>query len=273
MERKPTRFFPIFRYDSGMTNPPTELTGKTAFVTGASSGIGRAIATALGRQGVQVVLCARRLERLEAVAESIQKAGGPEAAIVTADFFDVVEIECAIAEGAGQAGGKLDILINSAGIGRQAKLVDGNTQDWREMLNLNVLALAVATREALKFFPEDTGGHVVNLGSMSGHRVPGRGGFYAATKFAVRAMTEGLRQELRLMENPTRVSSISPGFVDTELLDDYFKAGTDGAAKYEAIGYPILQPEEIADVVLAQLKMPATAEITDVLIRPTAQGV
>ncbi len=247
------------------------LDGKTALVTGASSGIGRAIAIALGREGVRVALCARRRERLEEVAEIIGSAGG-ESWIEVADFFQVNEIDAAVRGAAGHWGGRLDILINSAGVGRQAKLMDGDTGDWREMLDLNVLALAVASREALKFFPK-SGGDIVNMSSMSGHRVPGRGGFYAATKFAVRAMTEGLRQELRLAGDLTRVSSVSPGFVDTELLDDYFKAGTGGVARYEAIQYPILRPEEIAAIVLRQLTMPRTVEITDVLMRPTAQGV
>ncbi|MCB1231764.1 MAG: SDR family NAD(P)-dependent oxidoreductase [Verrucomicrobiae bacterium] len=249
----------------------TNLEGKTALVTGASSGIGRAIAKALGNEGVKVALCARRRDRLEEVAEAIRNAGG-EAWIEAADFFQVNEIDAAVRGAADHWGGQLDILINAAGIGRQAKLVDGDTQDWREMLDLNVLALAVATREALKFFPE-SGGDIVNLGSMSGHRVPGRGGFYAATKFAVRAMTEGLRQELRIAGNLTRVSSVSPGFVDTELLDDYFRPGSGGVSKYDAINYPILKPEEIAAIVLRQLTLPRTAEITDVLVRPTAQGV
>ena len=106
---------------------------------------------------------------------------------------------------------------------------------------------------------------------MSGHRVPGKGGFYAATKFAVRAMTEGLRQELRASGNLTRVSSISPGFVDTELLDLYFNDSDDRSSKYDRIGYPLLQPEEIAELVIHQLTMPATAEVTDILVRPTAQ--
>jgi NADP-dependent 3-hydroxy acid dehydrogenase YdfG len=248
----------------------TLLKGKAAFVSGASSGIGRAIARALTAEGVRVTLCARRRDRLEEVAESI-RAGGGEAQIESADFFQVNEIDSAI-RGAADHWGGLDILINSAGIARQAMLMDGDTNDWREMLNLNVLALAVASREALKYFP-DGGGHIVNLSSMSGHRVPGRGGFYAATKFAVRAITEGLRQELRIAGNATRISSVSPGFVDTEMLDDYFKDGTGGVKKYDAIGYEILKPEEVAAVVIRQLTMPQSAEITDVLIRPTAQGV
>ncbi len=249
----------------------TELKGRAALVTGASSGIGRAIALAMGAAGVRVAVCARRRDRLEAVAETIREAGG-EAWVETADFFQVNEIDAAVRGAADHWGGRLDILVNSAGIGRQAKLMDGDTGDWREMMDLNVLALAVASREALKYFPDD-GGDIVNLGSMSGHRVPGRGGFYAATKFAVRAMTEGLRQELRLAGRATRVSSVSPGFVDTELLDDYFREGTGGASRYEAISYPILRPEDIAAIVLRQLTMPRSVEITDVLVRPTAQGV
>ena len=139
------------------------------------------------------------------------------------------------------------------------------------MMNINVLALSIATREALRYFP-DSGGHIVNISSMSGHRVPGRGGFYSASKFAVRAITEGLRQELRLAGNLTRVSSISPGFVDTELLDDYFKSSRGGVSKYDAISYPILKPEEIAELVLHQLALPDTVEVTDILVRPTHQA-
>ncbi|MCP5540074.1 MAG: SDR family NAD(P)-dependent oxidoreductase [Akkermansiaceae bacterium] len=252
-------------------NKETSLLGKVAFVSGASSGIGRAIAIALGAAGARVALCARRRDRLEAVAKTIADAGG-EAWVETADFLHVNEIDAAIRGAADRWDGRLDILVNAAGVGRQARLMDGDTADWREMLEVNVLALAVACREALKFFPE-SGGQIVNLSSMSGHRVPGRGGFYAATKFAVRAMTEGLRQELRAAGNPTRVGSVSPGFVDTEMLDDYFRPGTGGATRYGSIGYEILKPEQVAAVVMSLLALPAAAEITDVLMRPTAQAL
>ncbi|MCB1090792.1 MAG: SDR family NAD(P)-dependent oxidoreductase [Verrucomicrobiae bacterium] len=244
-----------------------DLEGKAAVVTGASSGIGRAIAIALGAAGVGVTLCARRRDRLESVAEAIRAKGG-SAHVETADFFQVNEIDAAVRGAADHWGGRLDILVNSAGIARQASLIDGDTQDWREMFQVNVLALSVACREALKYFPE-SGGHIINLSSLAGHRVPGRGGFYSATKFAVRALTVGLRQELRLAGNLTRVGSVSPGFVDTEMLDEYFSKG--GADRQGSISYPILQPEEIAAIVLQQLSLPATAEITDVLVRPTGQ--
>tara|TARA_R110000850_G_scaffold249163_4_gene374068 strand:+ start:201 stop:959 length:759 start_codon:yes stop_codon:yes gene_type:complete len=244
------------------------LRGKNAIITGASSGIGRAIALALAQQGCSVAVLGRREKRLQELVSEVEvhqvKAGA-----FPVDLSDITATQQTVAAAAESLGG-LDILINAAGVGRQAHLIDGDIADWKTMLDVNVFALALVTREALPHFP-DSGGHVVNISSMSGHRVPGKGGFYAATKFAVRALTEGLRQELRGKNNYTRVSSISPGFVDTELLDDYFSTSKDDSTKYERIGYPILQPSEIADLVIHQLTMPATAEVTDILVRPTAQ--
>lgn len=244
------------------------LAGKAAFVSGGSSGIGREIAIQLGAVGANVTVCARRVERLNDAADAVREAGG-KAQVVSADFSNPTAIEEAVAFAADHWGGRLDIVINAAGVAKQAGLSDGATEDWRAMLEINVLALAVVTREALKFFP-DEGGDVINVSSMSGHRVPGRGGFYSATKFAVRAMTEGLRQELRQAGNATRVGSVSPGFVETELLEDYFRSA--GADRYQAIDYPILQVEDVAGAVLSMLQLPRTAEITDVLMRPTGQA-
>jgi NADP-dependent 3-hydroxy acid dehydrogenase YdfG len=256
-------------HEKGMPNPPVSLQGKKALVTGASSGIGQAIAMALSREGSAVALLARREERLSALSDAIGAAGGIAYGIPV-DLSRTDLAQDAVHMAASSLDG-LDIVINAAGVARQAKLTDGLIEDWKTMLEVNVLALSIVTREALPYLPAD-GGHIVNISSMSGHRVPGKGGFYAATKFAVRALTEGLRQELRAAGNLTRVSSISPGFVDTELLDEYFNSGGNDRAKYEAIDYPILQPGEIADLVIHQLKMPATAEVTDILVRPTAQA-
>ncbi len=241
-----------------------DLTGKAALVTGASSGIGRAIALALGEAGVRVSLTARREERLKEVADQLKDAHWK-----TADFRQEDAIVAAVKSAADHWGG-LDILINSAGLAKQASLTDGQTEDWRAMLEINVLGVAIATREAVAHFDPKEGGHVVNVCSMSGHRVPGKGGFYAPTKFALRAMTEGLRQELRAAGNPTRVSQVSPGFVETELLDIYFQ-GT-GANRYSAADYPILQPEDVASTVLHMLTAPDHMDVTDVLMRPTGQA-
>ena len=245
------------------------LYGKKALVTGASSGIGRSIVRALASEQVSVALMARRKDRLEAVSGEVRESGG-EAHVSVVDLSDPSATAAAVREAA-EAFGNIDILVNAAGVAVQASLSDGDYEDWRTMVNINVLGLANVSRLTLQHFPK-TGGHIINLSSMSGHRVPGKGGFYAATKFAVRAMTEGLRQELRASGNLTRVSSISPGFVDTELLDLYFADPDDRSSKYDRIGYPLLQPEEIAELVIHQLTMPATAEVTDILVRPTAQA-
>ncbi len=245
------------------------LEGKRVLVTGASGGIGRAIAIAAGRHGANVAIAARRTERLEDVAGEIRREGG-SALVLPADFLSEDEIIATVARAAAEWEG-LDILVNSAGVARQSNLMDGDSADWSEMWQINVFALATASREALRFFP-DSGGQILNLSSMSGHRVPGRGGFYAATKFAVRAMTEGLRQELRHAGNLTRVGSLSPGFVDTELLDDYFASGDSPLKKEEAIRFPIIQPAEVAHIALQQLTMPPNVDMTDVLFRPTGQA-
>ena len=256
-------------HEQGMSNSSVSLRDKKALVTGASSGIGRAIALALSREGASVALLARREERLAQLSAMITGEGGiaysfPVDLAKTDLTQDAVHMAASSLDG-------LDIVINAAGVAKQAKLTDGLIEDWKNMLDINVLALSIVTREALPYLPEN-GGHIVNISSMSGHRVPGKGGFYAATKFAVRALTEGLRQELRGAGNQTRVSSISPGFVDTELLDDYFSGGENDQAKYDAIDYPILKPEDIANLVIHLLKMPKTAEVTDILVRPTAQA-
>lgn len=247
--------------------------GKNALITGASSGIGRAIALAIAEQGAHVALCARRKDRLDGVVDEITERGGI-AKSIPVDLSQEEQVVIAVGEVARLFDGQIDILINSAGIARQAQLIDGDFSDWREMINLNVLALAMITQESLKYFPKDgLGGQIINLCSMSGHRVPGKGGFYSATKFAVRAMTEGLRQELRLQGNLTRVSCISPGFVETELLDDYFKGSDSPLTREQAIQYPILRAEDVAAVAIHQLTAPPQVDITDVLLRPTEQAV
>ncbi|MEM7147143.1 MAG: SDR family NAD(P)-dependent oxidoreductase [Verrucomicrobiota bacterium] len=243
------------------------LEGKVAVVTGASSGIGRAVAESLAAKGVKLTLVSRREVVLEEMASGL---GGNEVAQVwAADVGRDEEVVAMVAGAAGQWDGRLDILVNAAGVGRASLLSTGETSDWLAMWEANVMGTAVASREALKFFPEKEGGHIVNVCSLSGHRVPGRGGFYAATKFAVRAMTEGLRQEMRIAGNRTRVSQVSPGFVETPLLEDYFKHM--GTTPGEAVKYPMLEAADIAAVVVDLLEKPAHVEVNDVLVRPAEQ--
>jgi len=245
-----------------------KLMDKTALVTGASGGMGRATALAMAAEGAKVSLVARREEKLQEVANKITDMGG-RAQVIVADFQDESQVANAVTQAAEHWGGQLDILINSAGVARQSNLSDGEIQDWKDMWQINVLALAIACRTALPYMTAEQGGHIINLCSMSGHRVPGKGGFYAASKFAVRAMTEGLRQELRAADNPTRVSQLSPGFVETELLDEYFASA--GGSGFSGVEYPILKPEDMAATILYVLTAPEHVDVTDVLVRPTGQ--
>ena len=245
------------------------LEGSIAVVTGASSGIGEAIALELASRGARLTLTARRMDRLETLSARITGAGGEEPLLVSADLREDQDI-AGIFEQTRERWGGLDILINNAGLGRKATFHDGATEDWREMLEVNVLALTVACREALGSFDEKKGGHIVNVSSMAGHRIPPRGGFYAATKFAVRAITECLRQELRGLDSPTRVSEISPGFVTTEFHEVFFRGDAEQVAA-RLPEYRVLDPGDVAASVIHILEAPDHVAIHDVLIRSNEQ--
>lgn len=228
---------------------------KTALVTGASSGIGRAIAEALVREGHQVIGLCRSVERLP-----------DQVTPLACDLLDPSAIRKAFASLK-----RLDILVNSAGRAYLARLSDGDPAEWEEMWRLNVHALGLCCQLALPLFPAE-GGHILNLSSMSGHRVPPTGGFYAGTKFAVRAISEALRAELKSAGNRTRISCLSPGFVDTPLLETYFDDRKDELARTKA-GVKMLTPEDIARTALHLLASPPGVEINDVLMRSNEQAI
>jgi NADP-dependent 3-hydroxy acid dehydrogenase YdfG len=239
-----------------------------ALVTGASSGIGEAIADALAHRNYQVVICARRKERLEALQEKLT-GDGAEVLAYPADLRQESDI-LALFEAIRNQWGGVDVLVNNAGLGRKAPLMSGETEVWREILEVNVLALCVCTREAMQDMRRrGDRGHIIHIGSMSGHRVPGGSGVYAASKFAVRALTEGLRQELRAAQSQIRVSAISPGFTETEFAEKYHG----DVAKAEEIyaRFPVLQPKDIANAVTYVLDQPEYVQVHDVLVRPTFQ--
>ncbi len=228
---------------------------KTALVTGASSGIGKAIASALLDQGMTVIGLCRSVDQLPDGVKPLACDLRDESAIKAA--FETLE--------------ELDILVNSAGLAYLSRICDGNPSDWDEMWRVNVHALGLCSQLSLALFPEG-GGHILNLSSMSGHRVPPTGGFYASTKFAVRAISEALRAELKNSGNKTRISCLSPGFVDTPLLDKYFAGREDQLAETRA-NIDMLTPEAIADAALHILTSPASVEINDVLLRSADQAI
>lgn len=242
--------------------------GRVALVTGASSGIGRAVAVRLAQAGMRVYGCARRTERLAGLERDAADCAGRLTGLGT-DLRKEREIAALFATIREQAGG-VDVLVNNAGLGYRAPLMDGATEAWREMLEINVLALCICTREAVADMRgRGDDGQVIHISSMSGHRVPAGSGVYSATKFAVRSLTEGLRQELRQAQSGIRVTAISPGFVETEFAERYHGSPQAAAETYGR--YPVIQPEELADAVIYALGQPPHVEIHDVLMRPTQQ--
>lgn len=236
------------------------LAGKAALVVGASSGIGQAIAGKLAECSVAVTLVARRRSRLDDVAARIHDAGGAALAEV-GDVRSEADVERVFSQHC-LHWGRLDIVVNSAGAGYPAPISTGPLDHWREMLEVNVLSVALLVREAMRHFDTDIGGHILTVSSTSAHRVLPRNGFYTATKFAARALVEAARQEIAIMAVPIRVSAVSPGRVATE----FFGGGPDlGDATAE------LSPEDVAQVVIQTLAAPPALAVNDVVIRATGQ--
>lgn len=243
-----------------------DLSGRVALVTGASSGIGQEIASSLLGEGVRVAVCARRQDRLEALAA---KHANAQVLVQRVDLRSEDDILSAFSAVRERWGG-VDLLVNAGGLGRKAPLTEGSSELWREMLEVNVLGLCICTREAVKDMrARGDDGHVVHLSSMAAHRVPEGSGVYSATKFAVRSLTEGLRQELRALGSRIRVTSVSPGFVETEFAEVYH--GSTEAAQQTYGRFKVLQPQDVAATVMHVLKAPEHVAVHDVLMRPTGQ--
>jgi NADP-dependent 3-hydroxy acid dehydrogenase YdfG len=229
------------------------LKGKTFLVTGASSGIGAALCGQLLGHGANVLGVTRRSAALH-----------PDVSPILADLTSREDIS-----GIFTRLGKIDGLVNCAGVAYLSRIADGNPQDWEEMWRVNVMALSLCCQFSLKHFPK-TGGRIVNVSSMSGHRVPPSGGFYAPTKFAVRAVTDALRSELKSARSPIQVACVSPGFVDTPLLDNYFRGREETLSQTRA-GMKMLQPEDVAHCIMTILTAPPHVEIGDILLRSSDQ--
>ena len=242
------------------------LSGRSVVVTGASSGIGAAVARAFVDAGAVVTLAARRVDRLAALAAEL----GTEAAVVQTDLRVESDVVRLIASARERFGG-VDVLVNNAGLGRNAPLSTAPSELWREMLETNVLGLAIATREAIQDMDRrGVAGHIVNVSSMAGHRIPGPdSAMYAATKFAVRALTEGLRQELRARDSAIRVAEVSPGYVETEFAEVFSGSAEAAAKQYSRL--KVLEPRDVANTILWIVTQPPHVQVHDVLMRPTAQ--
>ena len=246
-----------------------DLMGKTILITGASSGIGEAMARLFAREGGRLVLAARRRARLETLADELRAAHASEIHVIQLDVGDRTQVE-ALPESLPAAFREIDVLVNNAGLSRGLDPVQaGDPDDWEEMVRTNVSGLLLVTRRILPGMVARGRGDIVNLGSISSHEVYPGGAVYCATKHAVDAITRGLRMDL--VSTPVRVVQISPGMVDTEFSVVRFHGDADRAeAVYE--GLQPLSSEDVADAALFALTRPAHVQVGEIVLWPKSQA-
>jgi NADP-dependent 3-hydroxy acid dehydrogenase YdfG len=244
------------------------LDGKVALVTGASSGIGEATALALAQEGAAVAIAARRTDRLDALQQKLQS--GPARVVTLAlDVTDEPACREAVVHTTEQLGG-LDILVNNAGVMLLGPILDADTEDWRRMIRTNVLGLMYMTHAALPHFVEQGSGDIVQVSSVSGRVARAGSGVYNASKWAVNAFSEALRQEVT--DKGVRVTLIEPGVVATELTDHITHAETRQAIKQWTGSMRQLHAHDIAGAILYAVTQPQHVSVNELLVRPTDQS-
>jgi 3-hydroxy acid dehydrogenase / malonic semialdehyde reductase len=247
----------------------TSMKGKIVFVTGASSGIGAATAMEFARHGARLILCARRLERLQAMEAELGDAGAADLLLLEIDVRDREAVKRVLTE-LPEGWRSIDVLVNNAGLSRGlTKLYEDDIENWEEMIDTNVKGLLYVTRAIVPGMVERNHGHVINLGSIAGHMAYANGGVYCATKAAERFISDGLRIDVN--GTAVRVTSIDPGMVETDFSKVRFRGDAERAAKTYQNVDP-LQPEDIADAIVWAATRPAHVSIQSVVLTPTAQA-
>lgn len=239
------------------------LEGKVAIVTGASSGIGKETGIALAKAGVKVVLAARRKERLENIKEKME---GECLAVQTnvtkrSDLEDLVKRTI-------EKFGKVDILINNAGVLLPSYMDKLHVDEWEQMVDVNLKGVLYSIAAVLPEMKARGSGHIINIASRAGHRVIPARAVYSATKFAVRALSEGLRQELS-SSSKIRVSVISPGIVDTEVFN--YVTDSDVKKSLQERNLKTLTSNDIANSILYAVSQPEHVNVNEILVLPTEQ--
>ncbi|GLK81256.1 SDR family oxidoreductase [Methylopila turkensis] len=235
---------------------------KVVLITGASSGIGAAIARELGAAGAKLVLGARRTDRLDALSDEIRSAGG-EAVARRLDVTDRADVE-AFAQAARQAFGRVDVMVNNAGVMPLSPMAALKVDEWDRMVDVNVKGVLYGVAAVLPEMTERRAGHIVNIASIGALSVVPTAAVYCATKYAVRAISDGLRQE----NDRIRVTCVYPGVVESELADTITDPSAALAMKaYRAIA---LQPDAIGRAVRYAIEQPADVDVSDIVVRPTA---
>jgi NADP-dependent 3-hydroxy acid dehydrogenase YdfG len=245
----------------------SELKDQVVVITGGSSGIGEATAVAAANKGAKVVLAARRVDRLKKIVERIQESGGI-AAYLKADVTSRDEMK-ELAAFAKNEFGSIDVWVNNAGLMPLSFVDKLKIDEWDRMIDVNIKGVLYGIAAALPIMEEQNGGHIVNVSSVAGHRVGMGGAVYSGTKFAVRAISEGLRQEISPKSN-IRTTIISPGSVKTELRDTITDEDALEILKNRNIRVP-LEAVDIARSIVYAIEQPRHVSVNEIIIRPTDQ--
>ncbi len=241
--------------------------GQVALISGASSGIGEATAQALAIRGVRVVVVARRADRLEALVERIRQAGGQAIALV-ADVTDEQQTQ-AMVRHTQEQWGRIDIVVNSAGLMLLGPIAGADTEDWRRMISTNILGLLYATHAVLPIMKAQGSGHIVNISSQAGRIARAGSGVYNVTKWGVGAFSEALRQECA--QDHIRVTVIEPGIVETDLASHITNAAARENALLRRQQIAPLQSEDIAEAIVYAVTQPQRVNVNEILLLTTEQ--
>lgn len=242
------------------------IAGKVVVITGASSGMGEATARSLAEQGAKVVLGARRADRLESIVADIKAEGG-EAIAKATDVTKREEVQ-ALVDNAKQTFGTVDVIFNNAGLMPLSMLASQKVDEWEQMIDVNLKGTLYGISAVLPIFQEQKSGQVINVSSVYGHKTVPTGAVYCATKYAVRSLSEGLRQEVK--DYNVRVTVLSPGAVDTELTSHITEEGT-GDQVRDFVKQIAIPASTMADMVSFAISQPENVDVNEILFRPTVQ--
>ncbi|MBF2014965.1 MAG: SDR family oxidoreductase [Rivularia sp. T60_A2020_040] len=242
----------------------SDIKNKVVIITGASSGLGEATARRLAKNGAKLMLAARREERLKELVSDIEKDGGTAKYQVT-DVTNSSQVE-ALAEATHQAYGRIDVLVNNAGLMPLSPLDETKVDEWDKMIDVNIKGVLYGIAAVLPIMRQQKSGHIINLSSVAGHKVFPAGTVYCATKFAVKAISEGIRLE---SNGEIRSTNISPGAVETELTNTISDSET--AKGVNQLYSVAIDADAIARAITYAIEQPGDVDVNEMIIRPTKQ--
>lgn len=242
----------------------SEIKNKVVIITGASSGLGEATARRLAKNRAKLMLAARRENRLQELVSEIEKDGGTAQYQIT-DVTDRSQVE-ALAKATQEAYGRIDVLVNNAGLMPLSPLAETKVDEWEKMIDVNIKGVLYGIAAVIPVMQQQKSGHIINLSSVAGHKVFPAGTVYCATKFAVKAISEGIRLE---SDGNIRSTNISPGVIDTELTTTISDEET--ARNVEQLYSVAIDADAIARAITYAIEQPGDVDVNEMIIRPTKQ--